>query len=91
MSQVRKIVLSGEVMGDLKKQRSSYGTFEEDGKIISKFVGIPKESNDYISVIPLSGVYVPKRHDKIIGFITNVDGQLILIHLGWLSFHYQKA
>jgi exosome complex component RRP4 len=88
MTEVRKIVLAGEVIGDTKKNKYGFGTFEEDGKIISKFVGIPKESNGYISVIPFSGVYVPKRHDKIIGFITSVErvGWTVDINSPWLAF-----
>jgi exosome complex component RRP4 len=88
MKKVRKIVLPGEIIGDAKEKRSSYGTFEEDGKIISKFLGIPKESGNYLSVIPLSGVYVPRKLDKVIGFITDVEriGWVVDINSPWQAF-----
>jgi len=88
MTEIRKIVLPGEVLGDLKENKPSYGTFEENGKIISKFLGIPKESRGYMSVIPLSGVYVPKRQDKVIGFITDVEkfGWIVDINSPWQAF-----
>ncbi len=88
MTETRKIVLPGEVIGDSKNNKSGYGTFEEDGKIISKYVGIFKESNDYISVISLSGIYVPKRQDKVIGIITDVErvGWVVDINSPWQAF-----
>ena len=88
MTEFRKIVLPGEVLGDSKEKKSGYGTFEEDGRVISKFIGIPKEARDYISVIPLSGVYVPKTQDKVIGFITDVErvGWVVDINSPWLAF-----
>jgi len=88
MVKTRDIVTPGEVLGDVKEKKSGYGTFSEDGKIISKFLGIPKDSSGYLSVVPLSGVYVPKREDKLIGFITSVEkvGWTVDISSPWTSF-----
>ena len=62
--------------------------YVEDGKIISKFLGISKKKGDYLSVIPLSGVYVPRREDKVIGFITSVEkvGWVVDINSPWEAF-----
>jgi len=88
MTEIREIVIPGEVLGDTKEKRSGYGTFVEDGKIISKFLGIPKVSGNYLSVIPLSGVYIPKREDRVIGFVTEVEkvGWLVDINSPWQAF-----
>lgn len=88
MEEVRDIVIPGEILGDAKEKRAGYGTFIEDGKIISKFLGLPKDSNDYLSVIPLSGVYIPRREDKVIGFVTDVEkaGWLVDINSPWQAF-----
>ena len=88
MEEVREIVIPGELLGDAKEKRAGYGTFIEDGKIISKFLGLPKDSNDYLSVIPLSGVYIPRKEDKVIGFITDVEkaGWLVDINSPWQAF-----
>jgi len=88
MVEVREIVVPGEVLGDVKEARASHGTFVEDDKIISKFLGIPKKSDDYLSVVPLSGVYVPKREDKVIGFVTGVEkvGWTVDINSPWTAF-----
>jgi exosome complex component RRP4 len=78
MKEAREIVIPGEIMGDVKENKSSHGTYVDDEKIISKFLGIPKKKGKYISVIPLSGVYVPRREDKVIGIITSVE------KVGWV-------
>lgn len=85
---VRKVVIPGETVGDSKTLRAGHGTYEENGKIISKFVGIPGESDEYITVIPLSGVYVPKINDKIIGTIIEVEkmGWIVDINSPWQGF-----
>jgi len=88
MTEMRKIVVPGEVLGDVKEKNSGYGTFSEDGKIISKFLGIPKDSSGYLSVVPLSGVYTPRRQDKVIGFVISVEkvGWVVDINSPWTSF-----
>ena len=88
MTETREIVIPGEILGDVKEKKSGYGTFLENGKIISKFLGIPKDSSDYLSVVPLSGVYLPRRDDKIIGFITGVEkaGWVVDINAPWVAF-----
>jgi exosome complex component RRP4 len=88
MTKTRDIVIPGEIIGDVKEKKSGYGTFSEDGKIVSKFLGIPKDSSGYLSVISLSGVYVPRRQDKLIGFITSVEkvGWVVDINSPWTSF-----
>ena len=87
MDKVRDIVIPGEDIGDTKTDRSGYGTFEEDGKIISKFVGILNKGN-FLSVVPLSGVYIPRSDDKVIGFVTDVEkfGWIVDINSPWQGF-----
>jgi exosome complex component RRP4 len=87
MTETREIVLPGEVLVDVKEGRPGHGTFVEDGKIISKFLGIVKKG-EYVSVVPLSGVYLPKRGDKIIGFITGIEkvGWVVDINSPWEAF-----
>jgi len=87
MVETREIVLPGEVLADVKDGRPGHGTFVEDSKMISKFLGILKRG-EYISVIPLSGVYIPKRQDKVIGFVTGVEkvGWVVDINSPWEAF-----
>ena len=88
MVETRKIVIPGEVVGSLKEGQPGYGTYIDDENIVSKFLGIPKKTNDYFSVIPLSGVYVPKRGDKVIGIVSSVErvGWVVDVNAPWVAF-----
>ncbi len=65
----RKLVLPGDFIGE---GRAGHGAYEEDGKVFSKFIGLAEEKNDMRFVIPLSGIYSPKRGDGVIGKIEDV-------------------
>lgn len=65
----RTLVIPGDVLGE---GRTGHGTYEENGKIHSRFVGLAEEKEGLFFVIPLSGIYNPKRGDGVIGKITDV-------------------
>jgi exosome complex component RRP4 len=65
----RKLVLPGDLIGE---GRAGHGAFEENGKVFSRFVGLAEEKADMHFVIPLSGIYNPKRGDGVIGKIEDV-------------------
>ena len=56
----RRLVIPGENLG---KGRPSNGTYQEGEDVFSRFVGLAEEKNGYHVVIPLSGIYNPKRGD----------------------------
>jgi exosome complex component RRP4 len=65
----RKFVIPGEFIGD---GRAGHGAYEEENKVFSACVGLAEEKNGMLFVIPLSGIYNPKRGDGVIGKITDV-------------------
>ncbi|MEM7819236.1 MAG: exosome complex RNA-binding protein Rrp4 [Candidatus Aenigmatarchaeota archaeon] len=65
----RKLVIPGDFLGI---GRAGHGAYEEDGKIFSKFVGLAEQKGDLFFVIPLSGIYNPKRGDGVIGKIEDI-------------------
>lgn len=65
----RRLVIPGELLG---KGRPGYGAFEENGEVFSKFIGLAEEREGIYIVIPLSGVYNPKRGDGVIGKISDI-------------------
>ena len=85
---IRDIVLPGQKVGELKKNRTSYGTYAKDNDIVSKYLGIPKENKEDISVVPLSGIYSPKRGDKVIAVINSVEkaGWVTNLNSPWKGF-----
>ena len=63
------------VPGELSAEDDYYpgrGTFEDDGKICSKLLGLVSLRNKKISVIPLKSKYLPKKGDVVIGKIDDV-------------------
>ncbi len=65
----RRLVIPGELLG---KGRAGHGAFEDGGSIYSKFIGLAEEREGSHIVIPLCGVYNPKRGDGVIGKIEEI-------------------
>jgi len=85
---LREIAIPGELIGSSKTFKAGYGTYIEGDKVFSEFVGILQKKDDYVSVIPLSGVYIPQKNDRIIGIIEEVQkfGWIVNINSGWDGF-----
>ena len=66
----RKLVIPGDEIGSGKAGHNAY---EEDGKVLSKVVGLAERRNGMAFVIPLSGIYSPKRGDGVVGKIQEVS------------------
>ncbi|OYT42104.1 MAG: RNA-binding protein [Candidatus Aenigmarchaeota archaeon ex4484_224] len=73
MVEIRPLVLPGELIDERKGRKLGNTVYEENGKVYSKVLGIPKVSDEEISVVPLAGVYMPKVNDRIIGIIDEVE------------------
>jgi exosome complex component RRP4 len=65
-----EIVVPGEVLGKNVK-RGDY-TYQDDGNVRASVFGLKNEKKDYASVIPLSGRYMPKEGDMVIGVVEKV-------------------
>jgi len=68
VAEKRKYVIPGEVitMGPLRPEQN---VAQEGKKIIATAIGISEIVDDSVRVIPLTGVYLPKSSDLIIGMI----------------------
>ncbi|MBU0898719.1 MAG: exosome complex protein Rrp4 [Nanoarchaeota archaeon] len=62
--------------------------FREGDSLISKRLGLVNINNRVISVIPLSGVYLPKVGDMVIGEVKDVqsNGWIINMHAPYMAF-----
>ena len=65
------IVTPGELLSDERNGRD--GTYEENEKVYSKFLGMVQISDRGINVNPLAGNYYPKEGDDIIGEVTEIS------------------
>src|SRR3972149_7428122 len=66
----KKLVIPGEFLSDNEKQADE-GTYVENGKVFSSVLGIASVK-DRIKVVPLSGKYIPKPGDMVIGIIKEI-------------------
>jgi len=69
----RKIVLPGDYIADKSGRKVWGGAYFDGEKVFSKVLGIPRVGEDDISVIPLSGNYMPRINDRIVGVISSVE------------------
>ncbi len=67
---VRKLVLPGDLIGN---GRPGHGTYEENGGIYAKVIGLLEQRDELVFVIPLGGIYNPKRGDGVIGRIDEIS------------------
>ncbi|MBT4376174.1 S1 RNA-binding domain-containing protein [archaeon] len=73
----RKVVIPGEMIIEGEDYLPGDSTEKSEGKIYALRYGLAEESNNLIKVIPLSGVYSPRRGNVIIGKVENI------ISAGW--------
>jgi len=73
------IVIPGEDLG--KNKRHGGFTFEDGDMIKSSVFGIKEDKKDYVSVISLSGRYLPKAGDMVVGIISRVGRTFWIINI----------
>ena len=66
----KRIVTPGEIVSEERKKLGS-NVFVNNGKVVSNALGLLSESEDYVSVVPLSGIYVPRENDLVVGVIAS--------------------
>ena len=76
----REIVVPGELL-DGKGKRAGPGTYVEGGRIYASQLGIKTVRPKEISVVPLSGQYVPVRGDLVIGKIVGLGASNWLVDI----------
>lgn len=68
----KDIVTPGEILADGMDFIPTYGTFREGEHIIASRLGVVHIDGRVIKLIPLSGKYLPKRGDVIIGKVIDI-------------------
>lgn len=68
----KQVVVPGEVLAEGMDYVPSYGTYRQDEKILAQKLGLVNIEGKVIKLIPLSGRYMPKRNDVIIGQMTEI-------------------
>ena len=68
----REIVVPGDVLAEGMGFLPSKGTYRTDNKIIAERLGMISIEGKVIKLIPLSGAYLPKVGDKVIGRVIDI-------------------
>lgn len=68
----REIVVPGEIIAEGMDFLPGFGTYRRDDKIIASRLGIANTDKKVVRIIPLSGRYLPKEGDMIIGRISEI-------------------
>ncbi|MEM7821413.1 MAG: exosome complex RNA-binding protein Rrp4 [Candidatus Aenigmatarchaeota archaeon] len=86
--EVREIVLPGEKIGERKGRRIGRGAYAEGEEVFAKVLGIPKITENEITVVALSGVYIPSVGDMVIGTISDIQtsGWVVDINSPYTAF-----
>ena len=79
--QKREVVVPGQLLAE-GRYRSSFGTYDEDGKIFSSLVGLAELRGNTVKVVALEGTYIPKEGDLVIGLIHIVAGNNWKVDIG---------
>ncbi len=84
----REIVLPGDLLEDRKGRKLGNGVYEENDKVFSKFLGVPRITENEMSVIPMYGTYLPKMGDRVIGIVESVEisGWFVDINSAYTAF-----
>lgn len=73
IAKTKDIAVPGEVLAEGMDNLPGIGTYREGENIIACRLGLVSIDGRTIKLIPLSGVYIPKRGDKIICKVVDVN------------------
>ncbi|TET07803.1 MAG: RNA-binding protein [Candidatus Thorarchaeota archaeon] len=79
--QKREVVVPGQLLAE-GRYRSSFGTYDEEGKIFSSLVGLAELRGNTVKVVALEGTYMPKEGDLVIATINIVAGNNWKVDIG---------
>ena len=78
----RQVVIPGEVIASGDDYLPGEGTEKKGKNIVALRFGLAEEQNKLIKIIPLSGVYQPRRGNVVIGRVENVTFNGWVIDVG---------
>jgi len=76
----RTLVIPGELLSEGKLKAGKH-TFLRNNKIYASQMGFKTVTANYVNVIPLSGRYIPRPDDLVVGIITSVSPTTWLVEI----------
>ena len=88
MKEEREIVIPGETIVSGEDYLPGEGTRREKDEIVAERYGLVEQIGKLVKVIPLSGVFIPRRGNVIIGQVTDIsfNGWMTDINAPYSSF-----
>jgi len=74
------VVVPGELLAE-GNYRPGSNVYKEDGKLYSNAVGILKFNRGVVNVVPLSGPYIPKVGDLVIGEVIDITASSYVVDI----------
>ena len=68
----KEVVVPGDVLAEGMQYLPGRGTYRSNAKIIAQRLGLADVDGKVIKIIPLSGKYIPKLNDRVIGKVTDI-------------------
>lgn len=81
----KEIVVPGQILAEGMDYLPAGGAFREGDNLIALQVGVINIDGRLIKLIPLTGKYVPKRGDTVIGRITDVTFSGWMVNIGYAN------
>ncbi len=78
----RKVVIPGETIASGNDYLPGEGTEKQGENIVAMKFGLAEETNSLVKVIPLSGVYLPRRGNVVIGRVENITFNGWVVDIG---------
>lgn len=78
----RTVVIPGEIIAEGDDYFAGEGTEKIGPKVYARRYGLREESNNLIKVIPLSGTYIPRRGNIVLGKVVNMTFNGWVIDIG---------
>lgn len=68
---MKRIVIPGELITD-KRKKVGDNVFIHENQIYSSVLGLLNETDDFVSIVPLNGPYIPQENDPVVCVVRNV-------------------
>ncbi|MBU0930014.1 MAG: exosome complex protein Rrp4 [Nanoarchaeota archaeon] len=79
----KDIVIPGQLLATGMDYLPASGTLRDSDKIVSSIIGIASLNGRLIKIIPLTGPYVPRRDDVVIGKVVDIGFSGWRVDIGW--------
>ncbi len=77
----RELLLPGDVIEEDEDIKPGRGTFKRDGKIYAAKLGVKTFRSGYVNVAAQSGRYDPKKGDKVIGTVIDLNSSIWMVDI----------